>query len=95
MTAATSCGTTGACNGSGGCALYAAGTMCAAGACQGPSGLLKSTCNGLGQCVQGTVDCTPYKCDTTNLVCFASCTSNGACSPGHSCSGGNPGTCSN
>jgi len=93
MTAATTCGQTGACNGAGGCALYPAGATCGASSCSGPTNFVKTICNGLGQCVQSTTDCTPYKCDTTNLVCFASCSSNGACAPGHQCSGGSPGTC--
>jgi hypothetical protein len=95
MMAASTCSTTGACNGAGQCALYPAGTSCGK-SCQGPATLVVSTCNGLGQCIASSTDCTPYKCDGTNLACFASCSSNGSCAPGHSCSasGGNPGTCS-
>jgi hypothetical protein len=94
-TAASTCGTNGLCNGAGQCALFPNGTQCAAPGCQGNSNLVTSACNGSGQCVKTTVDCTPYKCNGTSFLCYPTCTNQGSCSPGHTCTGsnGNPGVC--
>src|SRR5262249_6937234 len=74
-TGSASCGTTGFCNGAGGCALYAAGTICAPPTC--PTGAtdqtLARTCDGAGVCrTAATQSCAPYACNGT--TCNATCT---------------------
>ena len=56
-----SCGQTGACDGVGGCALYAAETICVAPSCSGGDRLnTAGTCNGLGACrAPGVQVCAP------------------------------------
>jgi hypothetical protein len=82
---AASCGTTGACDGKGGCAVYASGTVCRAAACT--SGTLLQTagrCDGAGRCATGsTLSCTPYAC--ANGACNAQCTADAHCAPGRTC----------
>lgn len=85
--AASTCGTTGACNGSGACALYAAGTQCVAPSCSGSTTLTAAdTCNGSGTCVDnGIVNCSPYVCAAN--ACKTSCTSSTDCASGYYCNG--------
>jgi cysteine-rich repeat protein len=65
---ASTCGTTGACNGAGACQLYAAGTVCAAASCASPTiALQQSTCNGTGTCFA----LAPVDCSATGRVCSA------------------------
>jgi hypothetical protein len=69
---AASCGTRGVCDGSGACALYQAGTVCAAASCEGNTLTQASQCDGAGNCVgKGSVDCTPGNCGGSicQLVC--------------------------
>src|SRR5262249_19830073 len=57
---AASCGTDGACNGSGGCRVYASGTVCLAAKCVSGTQTTASTCNGTGTCNSGvSTACTP------------------------------------
>ena len=57
----TSCGTDGACNGIGGCRLYALGTACGNSCANGVQS--SSTCDGLGACkASPDVPCEPHLC---------------------------------
>jgi hypothetical protein len=85
---ASSCGTTGTCDGSGSCALYAAGTICVPGACDGASANLQepSTCNGAGTCAAGsTTSCAPYAC-AGGACKSAPCAGNADCAHAATCS---------
>ena len=85
-TAASTCGTTGTCDGAGKCANYAAGTTCAAAACMAGTATLVglSKCDGAGKCVAGaTSDCTPQAC--ANAACTSGCTGPADCAPGYTC----------
>jgi hypothetical protein len=78
---AATCGQTGKCNGAGGCALYAAGTVCAPPVCSGDHKTWFDTakCTGLGSgCPAGTsYGCSPYVCvdalDTRPAYCTDNC----------------------
>jgi hypothetical protein len=88
---AASCGQTGFCDGNGACALYTAGTQCAAPSC--PSGsvtdTLAQTCDGSGTCKPATTQsCTPFACNTAGNACVAVCASNSDCAPGKVCNSG-------
>ncbi|HVY40843.1 MAG TPA: hypothetical protein VHM31_23050 [Polyangia bacterium] len=85
--APTSCGTTGSCDGSGKCAVYADGTACGTTACSTASGgIVSPQCSG-GTCVNTMVtDCAPYNCDPTLGICkLLTCTSKDDCAPGYTC----------
>jgi hypothetical protein len=79
---AASCGTTGRCDGMGGCQLYAAGTVCSAPSCPPGSSSLttQGTCTGVGACQTFSTTCFPYVCGATN-ACGFSCTSDADCAP--------------
>jgi hypothetical protein len=69
---APSCGTNGRCNGSGGCALYDAGTLCAS-MCQAGGTLYSTTyCDGLGTCGPLSLleTCLSLTCDETMGGCL-------------------------
>jgi len=77
---AVSCGTTGFCDGKGGCDLYPAGTPCAPPSCAAGMAVqtLGRACDGLGTCKPAsTQPCTPYACNGT--TCNATCTVDGDC----------------
>jgi hypothetical protein len=90
---AASCGTTGLCDGRGGCALFAKGTECRSASCDGlhaedPS----DTCDGKGACIAtaarscGALVCSQAACLTqceTSADCDAKkhCDSDGSCQP--------------
>jgi hypothetical protein len=79
---AASCGTTGLCDGKGGCALYDAGTPCAPPAC--PAGAAAQTlgrvCDGAGMCKPAsTQSCAPYVCNGT--ACNTTCVADTDCAP--------------
>ena len=84
-TLASTCGTTGLCDGSGSCAIFPANTPCASAACSG--GVLAENaqaCDGKGTCQSANlVDCSPYMC--SNGACNGSCTSDNDCAPGTAC----------
>ena len=92
---APSCGTTGFCNGAGGCQLYSAGTQCAASSCPAGSTLdtLVRTCDGAGTCKPATTQsCFPYVCNaTTQAACVAVCASDADCAAGQFCNAGSCG----
>ena len=84
------CGQSGLCNGQGGCAKYAAGTVCKASSCSGGSVIPASTCNGLGTCVMGAaITCFPYACADND--CRGACTSNADCVSPNTCVNGSCG----
>ncbi|HXU62214.1 MAG TPA: hypothetical protein VN962_10960 [Polyangia bacterium] len=84
------CGQTGACDGLGGCAHYAAETVCAAPSCSGERLTTAATCDGLGTCrPPGVQTCAPFAC--ANSACVSHCTSDRDCSAGHTCTNGSCG----
>jgi hypothetical protein len=86
---ASTCGTTGVCNGNRACERWAAGTVCQAAFCSGNTSNLADTCNGAGTCVdQGTRDCAPYTCNSANGLCRTSCSTSADCIAGYECTGG-------
>jgi hypothetical protein len=81
---AASCGTTGACDGFGGCEKYAAETQCIAPSCTGTRRNTPGTCDGLGTCSpQGVQNCSPFKC--VDGACNKVCLSDSDCETGHAC----------
>lgn len=92
--AASSCGTDGACNGSGGCRLWAGGTVCAPASCAiDPANNFTylqtnaDTCDGLGKCVdKGTLQCGLLTCGGT--LCKTVCATTADCVLGDCISGG-------
>jgi len=82
------CGRNGLCDGAGGCALYPAGVMCAAGTCRNATLVSPKRCDGQGACqTAADVDCTPYRCDPSTTACYTSCTLTLQCSMRHTCTG--------
>jgi hypothetical protein len=80
----SSCGASGACDGAGKCALYAAETICTPPACNGSSLTKAATCDGGGTCQPGgTQSCNPYGC--TGSHCNGTCAADADCAPGQSC----------
>jgi hypothetical protein len=89
--AASTCGTTGKCDGAGACAKFAAATVCAAMSCPtgGTTQTAASTCNGSGTCVAGaTTGCGFYKCNASTNICRANCTADADCASSYFCIGG-------
>jgi hypothetical protein len=81
---APSCGTTGACDGFGGCEKYAAETQCIPPSCTGTRRNTPGTCDGLGTCrPQGVQNCSPFKC--VDGACNKVCLSDADCEMGHAC----------
>lgn len=82
--AASTCGTTGVCNGSGACQTYAAGTQCVAQTCANGVQSNADTCNASSMCQDnGTTSCSPYICGATS--CKTSCQSGSDCVAGYTC----------
>jgi hypothetical protein len=89
--AASTCGTTGKCDGAGACSKWPAATVCLAQSCPagGVTETSASTCNGSGTCVAGTASsCGVYKCDASTMSCKESCTANTDCATNYTCLGG-------
>jgi hypothetical protein len=77
------CGADGMCDGAGACREFAPrGVACGEASCldNTAQGML---CNGVGQCVNSSVDCSPYLC--VSGACTSSCTSDDDCAPGAFC----------
>jgi len=92
--ASATCGQTGRCDGIGGCAKYAAETVCLAPSCNGDRLNTAGTCDGLGTCrPQGVQSCDPYQC--TDGACVNRCVVDADCVGGHSCVSGSCGPKSN
>ena len=82
--APATCGTTGACDGIGGCARYPAQIVCTAPSCSGDRLNTAGTCDGLGTCLSpGMQNCSPYRC--VNGACLSKCTGDADCVSGHAC----------
>lgn len=92
---ASTCGTTGNCDGTGSCQLWPNGTVCVAQSCSGSTLTKASTCNGAGTCsapVPPTQSCSPYVCG--GAACKTNCTSDADCVSGDYCQNpGVSGTC--
>jgi hypothetical protein len=89
--AASTCGTTGKCNGAGACLKFDNTTVCAAMSCPsgGTSQTAASLCNGTGTCVPGaTTGCGFYKCNATTNMCRAGCGADADCATNYFCIGG-------
>lgn len=81
---ASACGTSGACDGNGGCAKYGPTTVCRPGRCEGANQIRPSNCDGKGSCVAANqVACLPYAC--SGIACNNSCTTDAQCSGGNVC----------
>ncbi|HZL16912.1 MAG TPA: dickkopf-related protein [Polyangia bacterium] len=81
---AASCGTNGQCDGTGSCAVYASGTVCASETCATGIYTPASTCNMTGQCVApDSRACAPYICNGTQ--CFNACATSDQCKTPNSC----------
>jgi hypothetical protein len=86
------CGLDGACDGSGGCRRYAAGTVCKPGTCSNGAVVDVDVCDGTGHCKAGPATiCAPFDCDTATDACVVTCKSNGDCAPGVVCVNGSCG----
>jgi len=87
---AASCGLTGSCNGQGGCARYAAGSVCKPSSCAGGSMIPAGTCDGRGTCLEGpAIACDPFMCGGT--ACLDTCTSDADCVTPATCAAGSCG----
>jgi len=94
MQQASTCGTTGVCDGTGKCALYAAGTTCGAPMCDSTSGNFTPPpqCDGAGMCKPlASFNCAPYTCKDAT-ACNATCTDPSQCSGSNSCVNNSCGT---
>ena len=87
--AASTCGTTGACNGAGACQLYQANTQCGVPTCINGVASQTDFCNGAGTCVQGaTVLCNPFTCNANGTACNTFCNVDSQCASPYFCSSG-------
>ena len=88
--AASTCGSSGLCNGAGGCAKFAAGTECRAASCNSGSELPSAICDGEGLCQSGTaIPCAPFQCSGT--ACRVACNVNEDCVSPNVCTAGSCG----
>ena len=85
------CGQTGYCNGHGGCARYAAATICREASCSDREQLQSaSLCDGDGTCVPGaSISCSPSTCEAG--ACLSSCTGDASCQAPFRCTSGSCG----
>ncbi len=84
------CGQTGVCNGVGGCARHASGTVCRPASCSGASFVPPSVCDGLGSCLPSApISCAPFMC--ANNACRGSCANTADCIAPNSCQNGSCG----
>ncbi|MDC3985232.1 hypothetical protein [Polyangium jinanense] len=83
---ASTCGTTGSCNGAGACAMHAQGTSCGA-VCVGDAAQ-SNACNGTGTCTAAgaSTNCAPYACVAG--ACNTTCAADGDCAAGNVCVAG-------
>jgi hypothetical protein len=83
---ATTCGTNGRCDGSGGCQKYKPGTVCAPESCSGNVYTPPSTCSATGQCAPpDSLPCAPYTCNGN--TCFNACATDNNCVSPNVCNG--------
>ena len=84
------CGTSGACDGSGACSYYPAGTNCGAASCTGSTLTQARTCDGAGTCRKATTAmCDPFGCGAG--ACKATCTTSADCVAPNVCTNGSCG----
>jgi hypothetical protein len=85
-----SCGRSGLCDGSGGCQLYDATTVCAAASCDSGSNtfLPQSRCDGQGSCAPagGGLSCAPFRCKADGSGCADRCSNGSECVSSDLCS---------
>ncbi|HVJ20331.1 MAG TPA: kelch repeat-containing protein [Polyangiaceae bacterium] len=83
----STCGSTGACDGSGACTTYADDTVCQSASCVGTTWTLESKCSG-GACVpDGVIECNAgFQCVAG--ACATFCTDDTACAADHTCDAG-------
>jgi hypothetical protein len=80
------CGLDGTCDGAGACRQYQAGTVCAAGHCEGAAVVGGQVCDGSGRCRPGpAVVCAPFGCSDATAACFDRCDQNSDCASGRQC----------
>jgi hypothetical protein len=88
VSAPSTCGNDGKCDGAGACRKYPAGTQCAGATCAAGTSTqnLAKTCNGTGMCSQGggTHACSPFMCDGMT-GCLDTCTGNDQCVAPNTC----------
>jgi hypothetical protein len=88
---ASTCGTSGECDGSGACAKWPSGTVCVGATCSGEQASVPArTCDGSGACSLALppTDCIPYTYKCVAGVCLTSCTSDDDCTNWALCIGG-------
>jgi hypothetical protein len=89
--AKSTCGSSGLCNGLGGCAKFAAGTECVPASCTNGVETPTATCDGEGHCQMGTpIPCSPFLC-AGSTACRATCTTNADCVAPNVCTDGSCG----
>ena len=86
------CGRNGFCDGTGACALYAAGAICRPQSCAGSTVSHSARCDGAGACGSTAADsCGAYMCNAAGDGCRADCASDADCSGGAACVNGSCG----
>src|SRR5262245_49342804 len=91
VAAASTCGSTGMCDGTGQCDVYPAGTVCQEMACTGSTLTSAFRCDGAGACVQTAgQSCTPFNCGNDGR-CLTICMSDADCLAPNSCLNGSCG----
>ena len=85
----STCGRTGECDGTGQCAIYSPGVVCAPASCVAADvEQPESTCNGAGSCIAPpTVSCDAAN-TCVNGACTVSCGTDSDCASTHFCAGG-------
>jgi len=92
ISAVSTCGLDGKCDGMGGCRNYPLNTMCKPGTCDGDAVVGSSVCDGVGHCKSGSTKiCVPFSCDQATNDCVETCTNNSQCTSGQQCVGGSCG----
>ena len=89
--AASTCGSTGMCDGTGQCDVYPAGTVCQEMACTGFMLTSAFRCDGMGMCTPTAgQSCTPFNCGKDGR-CLTICTSDADCLAPNTCINGSCG----
>jgi hypothetical protein len=84
----STCGTSGVCDGQGGCALYSTDTACKDVVCadlEKESGQTTYRCDGKGECKESFRICGGYLCEMEVNRCLRDCETSVDCAPGFSC----------
>jgi hypothetical protein len=91
VTAQSSCGSDGTCNGAAACAKWAPGTSCRSAVCSadGASSTAAGSCDGAGSCPAGVVtSCGAYRCNVGTGLCRTNCVGPADCAAEKSCVAG-------